>query len=122
MVLAAVEHLAPLWRQVNTYPHLVDQVLAGSPEQLGLHELHARAWAVVEPLFAARQPTGVGSTNGSPSPNGDRALRDMVELAAVTTLVKGGAVYALPAGAAPGVGAPRPSSGTRRGVTQDWID
>ena len=144
MVLAAVEHLAPPWRQVNTYPHLVDQVLAGSPEELGLHELHGRAWAVVEPLFlqaqgeaagkyhqlagtgltsqdpreivgaakegrvevlfAARQPTGVGSTNGSPSPNGDRALRDKLEGAAVTTLLKGGTVYALAAGAVPGGG------------------
>jgi hypothetical protein len=144
MVLAAVEHLAPLWRQVNTYPHLVDQVLAGSPEELDLDKLHERAWAVVEPLFlqelgqaagkyhqlagtgltsrdpreiigaakegrvetlfAARQPTGVGSANGSPSPNGNRALRDVLELAAVTTLLQGGTVYALPAGAAPGGG------------------
>lgn len=144
MVLAAVEHLAPLWRQVNTYPHLVDQVLAGSPEQLGLHELHARAWAVVEPLFlqangeaagkyhqlagtgrtshdpreiiraakegrvetlfAARQPTGAGSTNGGPPANGDRALREVLELAAVTTLLKGGAVYAPPRAAVPGGG------------------
>jgi hypothetical protein len=144
MVLAAVEHLAPLWRQVTTYPHLVDQVLAGSPEELGLHELHARAWAVVEPLFrqghheeaapyhqlagtgrtsqdpresvraakegrvevlfAAPQPTGVSSVASGPSLNGDRALRDVLELAAVTTLVKGGTVYALPVGAVPGDG------------------
>jgi hypothetical protein len=120
------------------------QVLAGSPEELSLRQLHAQAWAVVEPLFlqalgeaagkyhllagtgltsrdpreiiraaedgrvetlfAARQPTGVGGANGSPSPNGDRALRDVLELAAVTTLLKGGTVYALPAGAAPGGG------------------
>ena len=142
MVLAAVEHLAPLWRQVNTYPHPVDQVLAGSPEELGLHELHGWAWAIVEPLFhqalgqaagkyhqlagtggltsrdpreiiraakegrvetrfAARQPNGVSSTNGSPSPNGDRALRDVLELAAVTTLLEGGTVSAPPAEALP---------------------
>ncbi len=43
MVLAAVEHLAPSWRKANTYPHLVDEVLPGSPEGLGLHQLHARA-------------------------------------------------------------------------------
>jgi hypothetical protein len=58
----------------------------------------------VETLFAARPPTGVGSTNGSPSPNGDRALRDVLEVAAVTTLLKGSTVYALPAGAVPGGG------------------
>ncbi len=55
MVLAAVEHLAPIWRKANTYPHLVDEVLPGSPEGLGLHQLHARAWAVVEPLFLQAQ-------------------------------------------------------------------
>ena len=51
MVLAAVEHLAPLWRQVTTYPHLVEETLAGNPDALGPHELHPRAWAIVEPLF-----------------------------------------------------------------------
>jgi Bacterial archaeo-eukaryotic release factor family 3 len=162
MVLAAVEHLAPLWRQVNTYPHLVDQVVAGSPEELSLHQLHARAWAVVEPLFlqalgeaagkyhqlagtgltsrdpreiiraaedgrvealfAAWQPTGVGGANGSPSPNGDRALRDVLELAAVTTLLKGGTVYALPAGAAPGGGSAVAVLRYQARVSQDRTD
>jgi hypothetical protein len=144
MVLAAVEHLAPLWRQVTAYPHLVDEVLAANPDAQGPHELHARAWAVVKPrfrqgqqeaaakyhqlagtglasrdprevvraaregrvevLFAARQPTGVAGTNGGPSRNGDRALREVVELAAVMTLLKGGTVYAPPAGEIPGGG------------------
>jgi Bacterial archaeo-eukaryotic release factor family 3 len=145
MVLAAVEHLAPIWRKANTYPHLVDEVLPGSPEGLGLHQLHARAWAVVEPLFlqaqrgaaarydqlagtrltsqdpreiiwagedgridtlfAARHPAGgVRGVGNDPSPNGDRALRDVLELATVTTLIKGGTVYVLPAGEVPGGG------------------
>jgi hypothetical protein len=47
---------------------------------------------------------GVSSTNGSPTPNGERALRDVLEVAAVTTLLKGGTVYALAAGAVPGAG------------------
>jgi hypothetical protein len=145
MVLAAVEHLAPIWRKANTYPHLVDEVLPGSPEGLGMHQLHARAWAVVEPLFlqaqreaaarydqlagtgltsqnprgiiragedgridtlfAARHPAGgVRGVGSDPSPNGDRALRDVLELATVTTLIKGGTVYVLPAGEVPGGG------------------
>jgi Bacterial archaeo-eukaryotic release factor family 3 len=59
MVLAAVEHLAPLYRKANTYPQLVDEVLAGSPEGLGPHELHARAWPIVEPLFLRAQREAV---------------------------------------------------------------
>jgi predicted membrane protein len=46
----------------------------------------------------------VSSAASGPSLNGDRALREVLELAAVTTLLKGGTVYALPAGAMPGGG------------------
>jgi hypothetical protein len=58
----------------------------------------------VEVLFAAPQPTGMRGAGRGPSLNGDRRLRDMLELAAVTTLVKGGTVYAPPAGEVPGGG------------------
>jgi Bacterial archaeo-eukaryotic release factor family 3 len=75
MVLAAVEHLSPLWRRSNTYPHLVDQTLPGNPEELRPDQLHARAWPIVEPLFlraqreaAARydQLAGTGLTSQDP--------------------------------------------------------
>jgi hypothetical protein len=82
MVLAAVEHLAPIWRKANTYPHLVDEVLPGSPEGLGMHQLHARAWAVVEPLFlqaqreaAARYDQLAGTGLTSQNPRGDHSGR-----------------------------------------------
>jgi hypothetical protein len=55
MVLAAVEHLSPIFRKANTYPQLVDEVVPGSPEGLSPHELHARAWPIVEPLFLRAQ-------------------------------------------------------------------
>jgi Bacterial archaeo-eukaryotic release factor family 3 len=75
MVLAAVEHLSPLWRRANSYPHLVDQTLPGNPEELRPDQLHARAWPIVEPLFlqaqrqaAARydQLAGTGLTSQDP--------------------------------------------------------
>jgi hypothetical protein len=59
MVLAAVEHLAPLWRRSNTYPHLVDQTLPGNPEELRPDQLHTRAWPIVEPLFLRAQRDAV---------------------------------------------------------------
>jgi hypothetical protein len=52
---------------------------------------------------------GVGS---DASPNGDRVLRDVLELATVTTLIKGGTVYVLPAGEVPGAGVSLRSSAT----------
>lgn len=59
MVLAAVEHLAPIYRKANTYPQLIDEVLAGSPEGLSPHELHARAWPIVKPVFLRAQREAV---------------------------------------------------------------
>jgi hypothetical protein len=145
MVLAAVEHLAPLWRQVTTYPRLVEEVLTGNPDAQGPHELHPRAWAIVEPLFlqalreaaaryhqlagtgrtsqdpgeiiqaaehgrvdtlfAAEHPTGPGADGGGvPAGDEDSGLYDLRELATVTTLLKSGTVYMLPAGEVPGGG------------------
>jgi Bacterial archaeo-eukaryotic release factor family 3 len=145
MVLAAVEHLSPIYRKANTYPQLVDEVLPGSPEGLSLHELHARAWPIVEPLFLRAQREAVarydrlagtgltsqdaqdigraaedgrietlfvsqhpagpsGAAGDAPVSDGDGGLRDVLELATVTALSKGGTVYVFPAGEVPGGG------------------
>jgi hypothetical protein len=145
MVLAAVEHLSPIYRKANTYPQLVDEVLPGSPEGLSLHELHARAWPIVKPLFLRAQGEAVarynrlagtgltsqdpqdivraaedgrietlfvshdpagpsGAAGAVPVSDGDGELRDVLELATVTALSKGGTVYVFPAGEVPGGG------------------
>ncbi|MGD8960429.1 MAG: hypothetical protein PVI27_11335, partial [Desulfobacteraceae bacterium] len=71
LVLAGVDYLFPIYREANTYPHLVDQGIAGNPEGLRPEELHGPAWEIVEPLFresreaaAARfqQLAGTGQT------------------------------------------------------------
>jgi hypothetical protein len=55
LVLASVEYLWPIYRQANTYPHLLEQGIAGSPDRLTDPELHARAWALVQPHFQQAQ-------------------------------------------------------------------
>jgi hypothetical protein len=145
MVLAAVEHLSSIYRQANTYPQLIDEVLPGSPEGLSPHKLHASAWPIVEPLFLRAQReaavrysrlAGTGLTSQDPedivraAENGrvetlfvsqhpagpsaaagdvsvsdeDSRLRDVLELATVTALSRGGTVYVVPAGEVPGGG------------------
>lgn len=52
LVLAGVDYVLRIYRQVNTYPHLVDAVLDGNPDLASAEELHRRAWRVMEPLFA----------------------------------------------------------------------
>ncbi len=49
LILACVQGLAPLWRQVSTHKFLHGEILSGSPDRLTPHELHARAWPIVGP-------------------------------------------------------------------------
>ncbi len=56
LLLAGVEYYLPIFREVNSYPYLVqDDILAGNPDHLAPHQLHGRAWKAVEPLFLAAQ-------------------------------------------------------------------
>jgi hypothetical protein len=55
LVLAGVDYLLPIYREANTYPHLVDAGIEGNPEEVRAEELHERAWAIVQPLFLAEQ-------------------------------------------------------------------
>jgi hypothetical protein len=46
-----VDYLLPLYKEVNSYPHLVDKGISGNPDELRAEELGRRGWAIVEPLF-----------------------------------------------------------------------
>jgi hypothetical protein len=51
LVLAAVEYLWPLYREVCTYPHLAAGGVAGNPERLSDRELGERARGLLAPAF-----------------------------------------------------------------------
>jgi hypothetical protein len=56
LVLASVDYLQPIYRQANTYSHLVDRGIHGNPDRLSDQQLHDLAWRIVSPLFQkARQ-------------------------------------------------------------------
>lgn len=60
VVLAGVEYLLPIYRDANTYPHLItDQWVTGNPEHISPEELQARAWAIVEPYFTKSRKDAV---------------------------------------------------------------
>lgn len=52
LVLAGTESMVALYRQENTYPHLVDESVSGSADELSLNELHAAALRIMRPVFA----------------------------------------------------------------------
>ncbi len=71
LVLAGVDSLFPIYREVNTYPHLMEGGIPGNPEGLKPEELHGQAWARVESVFKKareasaaryRQLAGTGRT------------------------------------------------------------
>jgi len=52
LVLAGVAYLHPLYREANSYPHLIpEQGIEGNPHELKPEELHEQAWAIMEPYF-----------------------------------------------------------------------
>ncbi|MBD2165685.1 hypothetical protein H6G04_14905 [Calothrix membranacea FACHB-236] len=55
LVLAGVEYLLPLYRQANSYQHLMIEGITGNPEILSAQELHDQAWPIVEADFQKSQ-------------------------------------------------------------------
>src|SRR4030043_1614522 len=59
LVLAGVDYLHPIYKEVNSYPHLMEDGIGGNPEHLSTKELHAQAWTVVRPYFQKAQGEAV---------------------------------------------------------------
>src|SRR5512143_1981343 len=47
LMLAGVEYLVPLYRQANTYPHLLADAVIGNPDDRTAADLHSAAWALL---------------------------------------------------------------------------
>ena len=71
LILAGVDNLFPLYKEVNSYAHLVDEGIAGNPDRMKAEEFHPLAWPIVEPMFKKereaalekyRQLAGTGQT------------------------------------------------------------
>lgn len=75
LVLAGVEYLLPIYREVNTYPELLENSLVGNPEALSAEELGKQAGAIVEPYFLQAQERAIGQYTELKS--SDRAVEDI---------------------------------------------
>lgn len=61
VVLAGVSYLMPIYRTVNTYPHLVLPSVNGSNETIRPDTIRQQAWSIISRVkngHAAKQPTG----------------------------------------------------------------
>jgi hypothetical protein len=51
LVLAGVEYLLPLYKEITTYAPVVEAGITGNPEGIRAEDLHQQAWSLVAPLF-----------------------------------------------------------------------
>jgi len=141
LILAGVEYLLPIYKEANTYPHLLEEGVTGNPKGMNGDQLHKSAWQIVKPRFEKsqteaiaqyRQSSGTGLTSNrveeilSAAIHGRIAIlfvaldtqlfglfdaergethlhekmqagdEDLLDFAAVQTVMNGGRVYALP--------------------------
>jgi hypothetical protein len=54
MVLAGVEYERPIFKEVTSYNHVLEEGVDGNPEGFRPDEIHAKAWKVVQPHFRER--------------------------------------------------------------------
>jgi hypothetical protein len=55
LILAGVEYLLPMYRQVNSYPHLAEEGIPTDPDAMDEKALHDRAWEIVQPRLEAER-------------------------------------------------------------------
>jgi hypothetical protein len=51
MVLVGVEYLLPIYREANSYSHLMEVQIGRNPEDIPLEQLKDEAWKLMEPHF-----------------------------------------------------------------------
>jgi len=80
LVLAGVDYLLPIYREVNAYPRLLDEGIEGNPEELSAKELHRRAWTIVQPLFLAEREEAAAAYRHLAGTGSERASEDLEEI------------------------------------------
>ena len=107
----------PIYREANSYSHLMDPGIAGNPEGWKAEELHAQAWKIVEPHFLKAQEDALGAYEGQIDtlfvaagiqhwgfydlgtrtvhlhPDAEPGDEDLLDFAAVHTFLNRGTVY-----------------------------
>ncbi len=78
LVLACLAEEVPEYRNVNTYPYLLDEAIANGPQLLNEDELHRRAWEIVRPVVEKAQTDALARL--SEYAGTGRASRELAEI------------------------------------------
>lgn len=63
LLLAATQPLEGIYRQANTYPHLLDAAVDGAPDHLRAEQIKDKAWPLVQPLFTSDRERALEAYN-----------------------------------------------------------
>lgn len=58
LILAAVDYLLPIYKEANSYPHLLDEMIDGNPDLLSPATIHSAAWRIMEGEAARTEARG----------------------------------------------------------------
>lgn len=61
LVLISVDYLFPIYKQANTYRHLLDKEAEGNPDRMSPNELHQLGVSTMEPYFEKEQDNALRS-------------------------------------------------------------
>lgn len=82
MVLVGVEYLRPIFKEVTSYGHVLEEGVDGNPEGFRPEEIHAKTWSVVQPYFRERIRDAKDRYNaGVPRGTGSDDLADVLAAA-----------------------------------------
>ena len=60
LILAAVDYLLPIYREANSYPHLLDEMVDGNPDLLSPDTIHGAASRIIEGETAKSEARAFG--------------------------------------------------------------
>lgn len=55
LILACVDSLAPLYKEISKYPLVFEESIKGNPDAISNRDLHKKAWDIVSPYFKQKQ-------------------------------------------------------------------
>ena len=64
MLLVGLDENLALYRDVNAYPHVLDDAVRRNPDELSAEELHAAAWPLVEKTLSQERAAAVARFDG----------------------------------------------------------
>ena len=80
LVIAAVEYLQPIYKEANTYVHMSDEIIPGSPEHRRDDELRDEAWCRLKDIYTTKEAKITDTYKMLAGRKDNRAVKDVTEI------------------------------------------